>query len=47
MGIVKGFLDKFRKGLKKTSSVVFAPIRKIAEVQARRASSVGLYERRG
>ena len=32
MGIVKGFLEKFRKGLKKTSSVVFAPIRKIAEV---------------
>ncbi len=32
MGIVKGFLDRFRKGLKKTSSVVFAPIRRIAAV---------------
>ncbi len=32
MGIVKGFVDKFRKGLRKTSSVIFAPIRKIAEV---------------
>jgi fused signal recognition particle receptor len=32
MGIVKGFLDRIRKGLKKTSSVVFAPIRRIAAV---------------
>ena len=32
MGMVKGFVDKFRKGLRKTSSVIFAPIRKIAEV---------------